>query len=549
MIDAPHRPTPLARLPRRAGRTLALVASVAVAFACAGAALADAFIDRVNAGFADVPASQRSDVILLPALAKLTDPPKSIYNPPLTVHGSVAAITPVSSPDWPAVKAWVMEQPQRDGIEALKKATAVEKVRESMEFAQPYGGSAAGPEANRLKIFTELGPDDDTLLLADFKHLPPLSKLVVAAHVEVTRLQFEEGKPAEAMDLAVRTIWLGRQMLNRAFLEEHRWGAGVMTLGLMRLRDIAYVDMRSESPKLMAEELRALGRRLEVGGLLSLTTWRLPQGEQIAVEQLIAKVMGRAGTVDKAAFVRIMSRYSAGDRPLRAFSESARWEALAKLHAPARESSEALAMIYGDWERRWVTFRLNRYDATLRVETDYSKLDKTKFAVLDATMRDQGSLFFWFDLINVEAMGTRQSLGVYGFKRRGGNWPPDITATRPMFVRAREIDPFDLARFNSLRLFVPGARRAAVEPFNPQLAETLPRQHVMDVFPEVLQNKFKPVNVTLDASTFVLYSAGPNGTYDGCIRATQMADDAQNRGDYLLWPPVLSLVRESFSTP
>lgn len=529
---------PLARTRSMPGLILVLVMMVVVW--AQPAARADDFINQVNSALPQRPPELSSDRVLLPLLARMDRPPASIWNPPAIADARNAALLPANTAAWAEVSRWLAAPPQREALDGLKRVTEIETFRDAFAWTQPYG-EAAGAEAFRLGLVTELG-EGELLAMADFRFLPALTRLEILAHCEATRLQ-AEGKPSEAMDIMLRLAFFGRQLLDRAFFREQDWGADCMYMALMRIRDIIFVDMRSASPRIRPEDCREISRRMRPDGMLGLDRWRLPVGERIATTQLVSKVMRRGGGANLDEFVAIVAQVSAGTQPLRVFSESAKWDAIAKIHANSADTLRTLEGIYTDWSKRW---NLSMWDPLQRTATEYQKLDKTQFALIDSTSRDIAGLFDKRRVLLVESQGTRAALGIYGFRRWQNTFPPHITAIRPMFIERREVDPFDKERYESLRYFVPGLRQQEIARYRPDVVRETRQRHVMQVFPEMLGTRYEPsFEVSLDATTFVLYSAGPNGLYDGMIRATQMQPDEQNRGDYLLFPPILSLVREN----
>jgi hypothetical protein len=116
-------------------------------------------------------------------------------------------------------------------------------------------------------------------------------------------------------------------------------------------------------------------------------------------------------------------------------------------------------------------------------------------------------------------------------------------------IRTMDRDPFS-RKSDKLGFFVPIRDfQAALD--NLQVAETLRDKRVIDpnaphtirVFPSMMGNTYPNFEIPLRADTFVLYSAGPDGNTNGMFLATQMIED--NKGDYLLWPPVISLLRKN----
>jgi hypothetical protein len=80
----------------RSSRTLLCLFVVAGPLLVAAPAAADEFVDRVNAAYSSVRPADRSDRILLPALAAMADPPAAIATP------LAAQLLTAESPDYSA---------------------------------------------------------------------------------------------------------------------------------------------------------------------------------------------------------------------------------------------------------------------------------------------------------------------------------------------------------------------------------------------------------------------------------------------------------------
>ena len=146
----------------RAGLFLARRFSALLALAVVGSVcVAQSPVEQVNAMYSDIRDSQRSDLIMLPVLADLEEPPigaSDLKSAVLMVAGSA---------NWSRAEAWAMGEPQVAVLTALDTVTQGEDPRTSMGFGQPYG---PGVPRNLIArgMYTELG-DPPSLAGASFK--------------------------------------------------------------------------------------------------------------------------------------------------------------------------------------------------------------------------------------------------------------------------------------------------------------------------------------------------------------------------------------------
>lgn len=505
------------------------VASFAAAAGTPGQARADEFLDQANAFYAPIQKDRRSDLVILPVLHKLQPPPKSVSD-----YLSAAMMTP-ANPAWGEVKAWAEGQTQKDAIEALKKVTGEEDWRKAWAFGQPYGAAAVEPEFVDMGLYTELG-EDGMLAAAEVKYLPVVHHLESLCHVEATRL-LAEGKGNDALDLMRRWAKFAYQIASRHLLKEKQEGMEMLALAFERMRDLAYVDSRSETRSMTAEGVRDVIARLDERNPINIERLLLPEAEKLAAEQLVARTFVADGGPSGEAFARSFARVAAGDRPLRRFSESAKWDAVLKLHGNTAETRRQIRDVFGDWDKRW---SLNQWDPIQELATDYTRLDKVRFAALDLVMGDVGTLFPLRRKLRVEWIGTRGALACYGLMLRTGKVPVRMESTVPDFVRNQNLtlDPFDKAakegRGSRLGYFRPGVDNMAVG--------GTPRPHVVRLFPKVAGVEYPNFEAPILEGQFVVFSAGPDGNQGDMARATQMVKD--DKGDYLIWPPAISMVRQ-----
>ena len=515
---------------RQIGRALA-VAAVGVA---ALVGVADEWVDKANEPFRSIKPELRSDTIILPLLAKLTDAPGQFAKP------AMAALIPASSDSFKAAAEWAQQDPQKAVLEGLTKVTTDDtKIdwRKGFAFGQPYGAQDVDPDMYNLGMYTELG-EPPTLAGAKILYLPTFTRLESLAHVEATRLA-AEGKVVEALEVLVRFTHFARQIADRLFYAEQAWAYDAMIRSVERLRDVVYVSVRSPSQTptttpLTPDILRTVLRRLkDRNGLIGVDRLKLPEAERFAMRQIVSRIFEPEGGPN-ADFSRTLARLGALKHPLRLFSEMAKWDAVSAAHADERRTRLFTDNVYNDWATRW---ELSPFDAKLKLQGDYQKMDKVRYAALDAMMGDISTLFPQRWRLQGELVGTRMGLAHAAYVLAQKVNAIDYTSIRtrilvdPAQGDSLDIDPFSSQKAN-LGFFVP-MRDTKVQGVLPV------KRYTIRVFVPGGEVSFDKL---LGDDGFVLYGRGPDGDDTRVGRATQMIND--EKGDFLMWPPVISLHRE-----
>lgn len=536
-----HEALPATARAPRSGRLPArlLILSIigAAMLALVPPARADEFIDRVNALFADVRDDRRSDPIILGALAEMEPPPAAVADP------ADAALLPATAAAWDEAAAWAQGAPQAAMIEALGEAVAEVNGRR-MVFAQPYGLAELGGSAEQIAmiqagLYTDLG-DPPLLSAARHLYLPRFDDIASLVHVEATR-RLDAGEPERALELLTQWILFARQIADREFAAEKAWAGDAMIAALQRMRDVVYTDFRSDQLLSASQLETVIDEILDARGKLATDRILLPRADFIGAEQLIATVMTPRGRVRPEVFASTMARLASTERPLRLFAEAARWDQLAESHVDWFATNDALTALRGDYEFRWPReiddprvaqpYVVERYGA--------SPIFKDAVAVITHSVPDMRDLFMRRLILRLELVGTTNALGLVGFHADNKAYPLDLSAIRPRFVTELEGDPFAPAAIGGrrppLNFFVPV--RDTAGRFSSR--QTVPPHEISILVPDAPN-----VAVSLREDQFVLYSVGPDG-------AKQWADEVQNTADappgrdYLLWPPVMSIVRDA----
>lgn len=506
----------------------------AVALAAALPARADDYVDRANALYSAIRADHRSDLVLLPVVAKM-DPPPAAVDTPLK-----AALLPAGSSSWSAASAWAQAPAQQAVLKAIDQVTAEEDPSDAMAFGQPYGvdalaASPGGIDLIQAGLYTELG-DPPMLSAAKFQYLPALDRVGSLVHVEATRLA-ADGKPGEALQLVTDWLFFCRQMVDRQFYEESRWGMTSFIASLDRLRDIAYTDSRAAKPALTGDDFAQVQERLRENGYLRLDRLSLTEGNRIAGEQAIARIYMERGGPNPDTFAPTMARLASTEHPLRLFSESAKWDFMAGTSAGWHDVTDQMKRVYDDWSSRW---QLSPFDRLMAVPTAYEKLSPVQYASVRAAVPDLGDLFSLKQVMQAQVVGTRDALGVVAFRQANRDMPPSLAALRPRYVRNIGSDPFNATgRENGgeppMQFFVP------IRDTKGRFGEReTPRPHEINVFTPGGEANFR---ARVGQDQFVLFSVGPNGKAEWADNATGVPVK-NSIGDVLLWPPFISLYRE-----
>jgi len=511
---------------------LLLALTTLVALSClAPIAHADDAINQANDLYKTIQPGKRSDVILLPLLAKMDPHPAAISTP------EKAMVLPAASAGWSSAEQWANAAPQRAVLDAIHKLTQEENPVEAYAFGQPYGSDAVGNSSDGIAmikagLYTELG-DPPLLAAAKFQYLPALDRAASLVHVEATRLA-AAGKISEAMDVLIDWLFFTRQMADRAMFTESRWGFQMMNATLDRIRDVAYVDFRYGMRTLTPDQINKVLTRLRPDGFIGVERLNFPKGNKIAVKQVIATAFIEKAGTNPDTFAATMSRLASTQRPLRLFAESARWNEVATNHAGYFDTSDQLEKIYGDWLSRWP---LEPFDPRLALTADYDKTSKRRFPVITTVLEDMSVLFNDRQILRTQLVGTRSALGVIAYFYQNKGFPPKLESIRPAFVKVIEADPYNPDRANRkqppLEFFVP----IRDQPADDRISRG---PHEMNVLSRGGQTNFQ---VKIDKDQFILYSVGPDGA-KAWAKNVSGEPTKKDIGDLLIWPPVTSLVRQ-----
>lgn len=504
-------------------RVLVLAGALGVGLLATSSVRADEFANRINAALKAIPEKLRSDAVLLPKLGAM-DPAPAVMS-----SQQRAAMLANKGPGWAESSAWAQKPNQAEVLKALDEITKEEDRLKAFVFAQPYGVDGVSVDLVAKELYTELG-DPPLVSAARHLYLPALERAGVLCHVEASR-RLEAGDLAGALKVMGDWLFFCRQMADRPTIREKKWALESMKLALERMRDLVYQEQITGKFTVDAAGIRKVNDRLkERRGFLQLERIEMPEADFVGREQLLSKVMQTNGGPNEAVFASTMARVSATERPLKLFSAAAFWEGARGAHAGSRESSAMLKGIHDDWSRRWQLSPFDRYVATA---TDYRKFVQTttKFSVLNNAFDDMDAVFSLRRELRAELGATRLAIGVCGFLIRQKTLPKSIAATRPEFVDAIDKDPYS-SRGNDLNFFVP-MRDTNKGPNGEE------KPHTINLFPPAPATSFA---VDLRSDVFVIYSVGPDDAAARCVNSTQTRVGVP--GDYLLYPPTLSLFRQ-----
>lgn len=483
----------------------------------------DQYLDAINKRVKEVVEEFRSDKILIPVFAKMQTPPPEVLAP--LAAGPAWELIDPSSPRWAAAKAWAEAGPQVDALKALAAATDKDKPR--MAFALRYG-AADSRDAVMVGMNVELG-EEATIAAAQGLYLPRVQWLQMLANVEATRL-LAEGKPGEAMGVMVNLVYFGRQLCDRELVTEVRLGYRLMTNSLERIRDIAFTDFMGER-KLQPDEIRVVIDRVQEakgGGVgLYLSRLRFPEGDRLGIEQIISRAYGTAEMAEPGRVGPMMARIAAKDHPLMIFNEAARWSAAATGLSTKSAAAKTLRDVYGDWTGRW---SVDFFSPQMKRVYEFDQLPKGSNPII-GLLGDMKDVYERRQLVHVEAVGTRTSLGLLGYFYTNKAFARVVTSASPAWLE-KEGDPYNAE----------GRDRGGFQPieyFRP-VVDTNGRPHDMTVVPGTGENFLAP----LKDDVWVLYSVGSDNQAN-FAKIVQNTSTKVTNADYIIWPPMASLIRKN----
>jgi len=491
-----------------------MVAVCCLSFAvCGQTAHGDVVSDLNQKSYGDIALAKRSDLVLLPLLAKLAPPPASVQSL------QQARLLQSGMKGWEPAAAWATGGPQQEAIKALLLVGAERDFRQAFEFGLSYGFEGVSPELIRAEMYVNLG-DPPTLAAAQLLYLFGMDRLEILANVEATRL-LADNKVNSAIDVLLAFSHLSRQMCDRALIREATWGMEALIRSMERTRDVAYravVEKRSFDLKALANQID----RLDPAGYFKISRIEMPAGAEVAAKQVIDRVWRKeAGGFDEALFATTMAKISSGGKPLRLFSEAAAWRDAAKNSAGPQAILERVEGVFTDWRVRW---GMNVFDKRLGNKTPYEEVDKNKFQLLVSSVPDMAPLARGRQSVETEIVGTRTALACVGVYSTTNSQPNLITAIRPRWVKAIDADPFNPDRAKPpMQYLVPRSFDAAIVENTPSGKENF--------------------SVPLTGDSFVLYSYGSDNA-DASARRIENTWRVVQGADYLIWPPVLSLFRQ-----
>jgi hypothetical protein len=509
-------------------RTISLMLIVGATVATPRPALSQndagaSMVTQLNASLVSVDPARRSEAVMLPLLAKLEAPP------PIVASVDEARLIPADAKGFDAARAWALGAPQQAALAGLAKVTKEEDWRKAMIFAQPYGNEGVTPDLIRAGVYTELD-DPPTIAWAKIGYLPMLVRLEILVNAEATRLAADD-KANDALDLLVNFTYFTRQVCDRKLHAEAEWGLLASSRTFERMRDVASVDARG-SRKLHPERLKAAITRMNQDGVLDFSRMKFPAGQSLGAEQMVERLYDKSGGVRGDLFPTTMARLGTAGKPLRLFSQSARWRSAAAQQAPATEAMAKAKAVFGDWERRWsgVYFDLRLQGRA----SQFAELDKNRFAVVALATPDMTGLIHMRQQAIAEAVGTRLTLALVAQWYVTGAIPPQATAVRPRWLKEMEADAYNSNRDRGAlpppQYFIPTRRGNPVA-------------HSMDIVTNSVRGDAN-FSIKLGPETFVLYSFGTD-TADNFAGRIQNTREVVENADYLLYPPVLSLYRQN----
>lgn len=410
-----------------------------------------------------VPGTKDATEVLFPALVAMKAPPAA--------PAELRAVSLMTSTDprWPQWDAWAAAETQQAVLAALKTIT---DPKSKYTLALRLGRAEAKPEWVSARLFIDIGePPLIALAPSGMRYLERFDEIAKLCTIEAERLA-SQNKPDECLAVLVNWLRLARVIADRPFAKEKVWAMNQAENALERLGDIA-----CSHPTLLTEKnVRETTRELDPRSL-SNERVRFPVGERLALKQLITLALEERGGPKPDAFGPTLGRLTMDRKnPFDLFPQAAWWGEIAKQHAGWFDTRDMADGVLNDWQKRW---ELNdMFDLIMQTPTDYSKMDRLKFAMIDQVVRDIPQLFNLRTYVVTQLGGIRSALGVVGYRAAQGQWPPTLPAVQPRFVQTLDTDPWFFEKEREVRDFYRYFVPIRDQPLKPR---ELPKPHTVRV--------------------------------------------------------------------
>ncbi|MBT5583428.1 MAG: hypothetical protein HOJ54_05425 [Phycisphaerae bacterium] len=412
--------------------------------------------------------------------------------------------------DWKAVSAWALS-----GADLGK---AIETAANRPSFGLKYGRESVEAGDIAINMFVDLGHPDERLLLPTFPYLESVRRMVLWTAAETYRLA-EAGEAEAGLTLLLDELMVLRKLADREFQEEKQTAIHLVNEGLEFFRGVMYRYLDDLSPAFL--------KRLAYIEIASLRPGRvslfMPENDRLLCEALLANAFDPSlGTPDMDEFAAVFTDVQTVDRPLQRFGARNRWEALRRQHDSLETSKERLHLIFDDWWRRWRSDDMTQMGSLiLDQQSQFELLNVGRFAAIDAVIHDMKDLFDARARLLVEVNATAAAAGIAGYRQDRGVYPKEMRIAFGITLNKSFV-------VDEYALIADGYRPWFVYRY-------ISKRRELDV---------GKIRVWLEPGTGLLYSAGR----DGIDSLGKLHVDEQGRGDLIIWPPPLELVREQHGT-
>ena len=446
----------------------------------------------LNVWLKNVSAKNRSALTLWPAWAKTPDMPAGPVPMPADIWSGM--------PERAAWEQWA------NGGAAL--ATALRASSECLVLGVPYGD--AGVDAAWKSKGLDALPGSATGEAA-FPYLRAVRGLAAYAVLEMQR-RGAAGKYAEAFEVGLDGIRMLRQVAEQRMLDEKLVALQLMSSSLEAHR-VFMADHMDKIPLPVLQSVALKGYPfVKPGDRDRLARLELPEGDRTVVEERIAVLFNTEGQPDSEKFGQMMGAVQAKDEPLSRFGAVACWNQLASTHGSLDATRARLGDVYDDWWRRW---RMRFYDSLVERPSEYSRLNKARYALISLLVGDLEAAFAMRLRVIEELNGTAVAAGLLGFRADNGKqWPRDLGQIFPTYaLKKMDMDPYS-------------------------------RKYGSFMYRDVGD---KPVGIDtpwgqVEATGACMWSLG--GDHDDSNMARHDAP-AGGRGDLVLWPPPRQLAQKA----
>jgi hypothetical protein len=471
----------------------AIALAACVLWTPAAQAQSEKLLSQLNAPWVRLTDAAKSSTRLFTTYIDMTSPPMEVgedFNQ-TTIYPGMEG--------WSDVRDWALAN-------AIMGKTLIE-LENCQVLGVPYGTEGVDARFVERGLVAVIAPGGD-LTKVEFPYFRALESISAYVTADMYRL-CEDGAFDDAFKVGLAHLRVLRQACDAQMFDEKVAAMTLLADAMSVHRDVLY----TYRDKFSLEVLKQLSMKqypyLKATDDQRLKRIAMPEGDLWLAMELLESVFDDNGQVNESVFGTTFSGMQAREAPLTGFGAVKRWERVAGVHGSLEASRVKLNAVYDDWWRRW---RMREYDPLMALPTEFSVLNPVKYAGVAFSARDIDQLFGLRRRLVAEFCGLVVGCGLVAYRDQYSDWPNAIKmAYSEIFPKRFDFDPYD-REYGAFRYEYLGSRTRGIE----------------------------TATERVEASGCLLYAVNDDNVSNNAARHAE----GGNLGDFVLWPPIRSLMRE-----